>query len=457
MIKGKFRQLISDNNNNKGFTLVELLVCIGILAAVAIPIVQSFSAASISNSKAQSLQNATSLAEDIMEEIKSSEIKDLETAYGAKASTVDEATFWATPEVNRPAFYATDGLYRYHDSSESNDSKDFFVLVKKDVTSTQGETFDVVAAISSDKYKSPSETPDASDANSIKLPKITEVDTSKQVALKDELNKYDGGAAGEIAALYATAPLDATIAASGTKTITITIDDGDYSGGVASKVTVNAKATYTDGTKTVSHILFTGTYTENPGVLNQPNVYLFFTPMNEVKDRYGNSINSFANEQIIIDDRTSGVYPAGTKDKITDDVLDGLNVRHDVYLIMQKGSYDLTSHGVTVTVKQSGSSMTAPGALGTRDGVLCADFDGTTMQINGKNGDRFFSNLITSATETEEYKKYGKIYETKEKNRIYQINVTLTKNGKSTVYAELESTKDADVTPTPTPSATPTT
>ena len=61
--------------NNKGFSLVELIICVAILAVATVPLYQSMTLSARTNAKAQSKQNATSLAESVMEEIKASSMQ----------------------------------------------------------------------------------------------------------------------------------------------------------------------------------------------------------------------------------------------------------------------------------------------------------------------------------------------------------------------------------------------
>ena len=63
--------------NNNGFSLVELLVAVAILSVIVVPIMKSFTTSAITSAKAQSMQNATSLAEKQMEIVKTKTIKQL--------------------------------------------------------------------------------------------------------------------------------------------------------------------------------------------------------------------------------------------------------------------------------------------------------------------------------------------------------------------------------------------
>lgn len=458
-------------NNNKGFTLVELIVCVGILAAVAIPLAQSFSASSIANSKAQSLQNATSLAEDVMEKVKTKTLDDLGTEYGKfdPPAGMTEATFFAATDQGTLANTfksslgsATKGLFIW--PSAASTDPDFWVLYDSDTTATNagGETFDVVASISKNKYYAkdpttgaPIEADDASDANSIRLPKLEEIDTGCHVSLSKELNRFDISAAADVSDQYsagsstgtASSVSASTVASTGTKTIQI-----DMAGDATSKVTVDVTVIYSDGVKKVQYKVFTGTFNVDlTAGLYQPNIYLFYTPMSSVSG-IDPSV-CFANESIVFNDMTTGTYPSGLKDPVEIKDLDtSMPVRHDLYLILEGGNRKLSDTGRNITVKmtQGALSAVAPANLGN---VFDFNDDTSSMQIpvdttTNLYGNRMFSNVQVGAdSDVNEYDKFGKPYSRKKKNRVYQVNVVLTKNGADKVYAELESTKDAEYKP----------
>lgn len=470
------------NKNNKGFTLVELIVCVGILAAVSIPLVQSFSTAAIANNKAQALQDATSLAEDVMEDIKGNTIDELAAKYGGKQTPptlVDtEAKFDLLTPGAAASTLVNDGLYIWPDATATK--PEFMVLKVSNARAVNaydasgnpvGETYDVVAAISTSKYFAVNPTTgaavekdDASDANSIQLPKMDEIDTGCHIALSKELNRYDSSAAGDIAEQYSagsslgvgpgTGNGPSDIAARGTKTIQI-----DMAGDAATKVTVDVNAIYSDGAKSVRYNIYTGTINVNLSEeLYQPNIYLFYTPMDEVTSSI--AFDSFANEEIVFNDYTNQTYGDDThsvtlKDPVEGDALDtSKKVRHDLYLIMEGSNRKLTDSGISRNIVVM---MTGPGGTVSSDADLgnVEEFgdDLSTMQIpyvSGSNiyGNRMFSNIqVGSDTEKNNYSKYGKAYGRKKKDRMYQVNIELTKNGDDKVYAELESTRDADYQP----------
>ena len=69
------------NLNNYGFSLIELLISIAILAIVIAPLLNNFVIAAKVSAKARKIQNETLLAQNIMEDIKSKSIEDIAEEY----------------------------------------------------------------------------------------------------------------------------------------------------------------------------------------------------------------------------------------------------------------------------------------------------------------------------------------------------------------------------------------
>ena len=67
--------------NNKGFTLVEVLIAMTILGIVVVPLLQAFVVSARTNAKAKNLLDATMVAENIMEELKASSFNELAGKY----------------------------------------------------------------------------------------------------------------------------------------------------------------------------------------------------------------------------------------------------------------------------------------------------------------------------------------------------------------------------------------
>lgn len=151
-------------NTDRGFSLVELIVVVSILAIAAVPLMKSLNMASKTNAKAQSIQNATSLGEKIMEEMKSTSIADLKKKYGPAPGT-----------------------------NQLTENSNGYVINLPGINATQGEKFDVKVTIDRSNYsgdtvfdKNDSSTArkaNVKSANSVKLPSIASIDTMSQAVL----------------------------------------------------------------------------------------------------------------------------------------------------------------------------------------------------------------------------------------------------------------------------------
>lgn len=74
--------------NNNGFSLLEVLIAIVILCIVSIPLLHAFATAAKTNGRAKVLLNATSVAEDLMEDTKYLSVDDLIKKYGASSKNI---------------------------------------------------------------------------------------------------------------------------------------------------------------------------------------------------------------------------------------------------------------------------------------------------------------------------------------------------------------------------------
>ena len=236
--------------NNAGFSLVELIIVVAILAIAAIPLMKSMSMASRTNATAQSIQNATSLAERVMEDVKSSDIEALVAANGG----FDDA-----------------GVCTY-------------VIPVASPTPVAGENFIVTVTIDKGAYSteipigSTSRSDRVKAANVTKLPRIDEIDTLSQAVLSSEkeFNRYDDAAQSyfnEKKADYDPAdPATAATVASKTVDIVKSNVTGAYTG-----VTVKATVTYedTEGNQFVRD-LYTGSFVQNPGGFMDSDIYIFY-------------------------------------------------------------------------------------------------------------------------------------------------------------------------------------
>ncbi len=409
--------------NDSGFSLVELIVCVSVLAIASVVLMKSFSMAAIVNSKAQRKQSATSMAESVMEEIKSSGIKNLQKKYNGGADTVvtvtgtdadysvlSAAALAKVPDPTPPAT-ETGKLLTGSDADNA-----YYALVKKGVTSTKGEKFNVTAIMRTKPY-AVAKNDSASDANSIKLPVIEEIDThTKTVLTKKELNKFDI-AAQDYFRDHTVTPGAAPLS---TKEIIIQ-KEGNGAAGAGSSVEVKCTVRYTatDGSK-YSKEVFRGTYVSQ-------------------KDKAGNQL-PVDNGIYIFYNRFLSTTP--TKESIQ--VIDkSTNDDHKTYLIFQDDLYadadpdndvvmdDL--NGTKVTINNGSTNVISA----TTNGAINFDDDGETVYgIAKRSGYTLITNLGQSAGSE------GSILEKKKKNRVFEVTVTVNSADNSEELAKITSTVD---------------
>lgn len=74
---------------NKGFSLVEVLVTLAVISILSIPVIQNFISSSKTNKQARNIQNATDVAQSVSEYFDAMSLDGLRTNYGSKYSKLD--------------------------------------------------------------------------------------------------------------------------------------------------------------------------------------------------------------------------------------------------------------------------------------------------------------------------------------------------------------------------------
>lgn len=423
--------------DNKGFSLVELIICVAILAIAVIPLMKSLSLASQTNGKAQKLQNATSLAESIMEDVKGKSIETLmienngTNAEGegvVKTISTDEANFCAAAVTARgradlasAAAGSTNAFL-----SGGTDASPYYVLYLPGMVATQGESYDATVSIRTSPYQQGTDTLTSTDdstddnvagANIVKLPKIEEVDTLSQTVLSyKDLSRYDEAALDYFNQRKADFdPDDASTSSSISKKI-VNISKENIVG-FTDSIRVQCSITYVDGGGNIfTRELYTGTYaqqlkegsTSEYDPLNS-NIYLFYR-------------RTQAAEEI----------------NVTDTATIG---SHKVYLIMQN---DDTGHRIT-DIAGTTINITGAGQTINFDSTKYSDLDENGNIIKGDASNpsspklELFTNLGSDAS------KEGHIYVEEANIRVFDITVELTKPGDDKTYATITSTKGVNI------------
>lgn len=403
----------SDNksiiNDNSGLSIVEVLVAVAILAIVFVPLLKTFTQASTINARAQKLQNVTSLAEGVMEDVKGKSIQELHDL------AVDD------PKVS---FLPLDKDGTLTKGNLNNVPP--YTVTYENVTATQGITYDAVVTIATENYKNKDKDADdigdVSDANIRELPQINKVDSNRNAVLSWELNKYDNKALENLAAENSVTGSDiATLKDSykdtAKKYINIEIkEDTD-----TSSTKVSCEVEYKTGTasgKSLKYLVYTGYFVEplasEPA---GPDIYLFYTLTEKVKDGENYISEPIKKENIKIEDKTGKM--------------------HNVYFIVQDGINKLpTNKGSKVTINVSGSGYSEtisydihpiiPDTLPLLAGGSTTDDESDDVY--------FFSNLKDKNGNS------GELFNSKSKDRIYYVTVEIKEHGKPEVLGTYTST-----------------
>ena len=415
----------SDNksiiNDNSGLSIVEVLVAVAILAIVFVPLLKTFTQASTINARAQKLQNVTSLAEGVMEDVKGKSIQELHDL----AVEREDVSFLPLDK---------DGTL----TKGNLNNVPPYTVTYENVTATQGITYDAVVTISTDNYKSTDRSDarkagndigDVSDANIRELPQINKVDSNKNAVLSWELNKYDNKALENLAVENfapknsVTEPDIATLKESykdtAEKYINIEINEDSETSSTKVSCEVEYKTGKNASDKSLKYLVYTGYFVEplasEPA---GPNIYLFYTLSENVKDGVSNIADPIKKENIKIEDKTTGK-------------------KHNVYFIMQDGVDKLsTTNGSEVTLDISGSGY-SESIYYDKTSIFT---DAITYLAGGSTPDDesddvyFFSNLKDKNGNS------GELFNSKSKDRIYYVTVEIKEHGKPEVLGTYTST-----------------
>ena len=400
----------SDNksiiNDNSGLSIVEVLVAVAILAIVFVPLLKTFTQASTINARAQKLQNVTSLAEGVMEDVKGKSIQELHDLAVERADVsflpLDKDGTLTKGNLNNVPPYT---------------------VTYENVTATQGITYDAVVTIATENYKNKDKDADdigdVSDANIRELPQINKVDSNKNAVLSWELNKYDNKALENLAAENSVSGSDiATLKDSykntAEKYINIEIKEDTDTSSTKVSCEVEYKTGKNASDKSLKYLVYTGYFVEPVGSgVSGPDIYLFYTLTEKVKDGAGYISEPIKKENIKIEDKTTGK-------------------KHNVYFIVQDGINKLsTINGSEVTINVSGSGYSETISYD-KNSIIP---DAITLLAGASTPDDksddvyFFTNLEDK-----------KLFTSKSKDRIYYVTVEIKEHGKSEVLGTYTST-----------------
>lgn len=444
--------------DNKGFSLVELVICVAILAIATIPLLSAFSMSGRVIGKAQSLQNATSVAESVMEELKGSSIEQLKHTTGYVFLTEEPAAYTYTSFMAMtPGERMTFGSDKTgsNKASLTQEGKDtpFYIFYKQNIKSdadedsSRGESFNVVATIDATENYVGTVGDSAIDANSIELPVIERIDKGRHAAISKEINRLDSSAVETWKNNYRDKMhLGSTDSVSSlehlTKEIEITINDDvdDEDHPENHKANVDCVVRYYETSAgsfasddcAVSEKVYSGTFLD----ANDTRVYIFYQTARQ-SIHTNNELHSLSNTENIIDHED--IIIKGTS----------VNARtaanpRQVYLILQEDDEHLTGDSNYYMLGAGYTHMTV-----SADTVKVADNSNMSLSDDGViyNSDKSLM-VITNLPKTMGGEKH--FYYNEKDDYIYALDVYVYDNDNNE-RAHLTSTKDAERTPTPAP------
>lgn len=359
-VKGKLnREKIHKGIRNSGFSLVEVLVAMAILAIVSIPILSYFASAAKVNSNARRQENANAIAQKVIEECKSLSITQLtdgnvkasktginNSATGVLDCLVSKATDTSDPD-NQLIYQLAMGSFdsvgtpkKYSDAAvtdqtyyEGANGEHFFVDVTLDPTAYADKS---AASTLTDVT--------SNNINSFDMPTFNNVNANGNFVLMDQVSHYDVGIISEFKDKYGITGISAVGI---TKQVTVDVKVAEDSAAVKPKLfydstgakkdidiftqTLKFKISYTCMGKTIDHEY---TYTldnivDNAAEINKlnagssyntfKNTYLFYTPYDTQQPLAGLASPYFARDSIDINYQypTAGAGTSGvTKDKL---------------------------------------------------------------------------------------------------------------------------------------------
>lgn len=301
--------------NNSGFTLIELIVTIAVLALVIAPFLKSFFLSMSLNEDSRRIQNATSISQSVMEELQMKKISNLTTYKHVDGAPVDPVIEYVEKDGKKYPIYTYSDVYY-----EGADGEDFLLDIKLDSTTYSDASTDV------DSMKKNA-------VNSISSPQFSSLFGSECMMLLGQYTNVDNNLS-EYASLQGVSEAGYTASYFTKSTdmkITCTYDSGIYKYSIVLDMTYTSK---TDPSKKVVVTKNTSkTYSEKEG----HSIY-FVMPVYDNVDEYERvGTNYYASDKLSV----SYMYNDNGSNVEAPDLA--------LYIAAQEGNY-VSGGGVTMNV-----------------------------------------------------------------------------------------------------------
>lgn len=192
-------------NKNRGFSLVEVLVCIAILALVSVPIMAGFRTSALYTNKAHKTQKVTAYAQETLETIKSVDVEAFMTMVDGAVDEDgnDSGTVTMSVDTTLQAQFIKPDNTAYED--------EFFtrIVCREEAIRIDGEPYDMEVIFDSSAYSQKKDSADdafsltaADDANVYAVTEVDAVNGMLFPVIGDEISQYEGTGAEPAAVLY---------------------------------------------------------------------------------------------------------------------------------------------------------------------------------------------------------------------------------------------------------------
>lgn len=175
---------ISGKLNNKGFSLVELIISIAILVIVMTPLMNNFFRAKLINNKAESLQVQSNLAANIMEGLKSYKINDVLAQFNGNTNSFDIIPGDPVPDVMR---LKKNGADEFIESNDFDKQATYYFAIHG--VNIGGTVYDAFIEMNSSDYSS-SEYVDT--MNNYAMPDVINLDDATNGLLQSKIITIPG-------------------------------------------------------------------------------------------------------------------------------------------------------------------------------------------------------------------------------------------------------------------------
>lgn len=265
-VKKKCAEIYCKKRGNQGFSLIEVLVAMTILAIVSLFILKTFANSAQINSKARRIENANTAASDISENFKSLSIEQLKDMEGYTYKRFDK-----------------NGVELVSTAPVS--STDKYVFNLKDYKGINGEKFNVEVTLDPSQYSDDTDSGEgkvtANNINSVEAYSFDSINSEDNILIRDEIYKWDEWARealgqSDITNIIKTVTIKTEIAGTGV------IDGSVYNQTVSGTVTYSLKDGETILANVEKTLFSTGSKSvvlnAKDGKVTPKNVYIMYLP-----------------------------------------------------------------------------------------------------------------------------------------------------------------------------------